>query len=58
MSCIHAIATDTEHIRAAIKKKQIGQSSVFDLQKAFDTLNPETLLQKMENSGFGAKLQP
>ena len=56
MSCVHAITTVTEYIRTAIENKQLGQSCFIDLQKAFDTLNHEILLQKMENYGFRGKI--
>ena len=49
MSCVHAITTVTEKIRAAIENKQLGQSCFIDLPKAFDTLNHEILLKKMQN---------
>ena len=56
MSCVHAITTVTEYIRTAIENKQLDQSCFIDLQKAFDTLNHEILLQKMENYGFRGKI--
>ena len=56
MACVHAITTVTEYIRAATEKKQLYQSCFIDLQKAFDTLNHEILLQKMENYGFRGKI--
>ena len=37
MSCVHAITTVTEYIRAAIETKELGQSCFIDLQNAFDT---------------------
>ena len=40
---VHVITTVTEYTRAAIEKKQLGQSFI-DLQKAFDTLNHEILV--------------
>ena len=56
ISCVHAITTVTEYIRAAIESKQLSQSCFIDLQKAFDTLNHEILLQKMQNYGFRGKI--
>ena len=56
MSCVHAITTVTEYIRAAIENKQSGQSCFIDLQKAFDTLNHEILLRKMQNYSFRGKI--
>ena len=53
---VYAITTVTEYIRAAIENKQLNQSCLFNLQKAFDTLNHEILLQKMQNYGFRGKL--
>ena len=55
-SCVHAIATVSEYMRAAIEKKQLGQPWFNDLQKAFDTLNHEIHLQKMEKYCFIGKI--
>ena len=46
MSCVHAIATVTEYIRAAIEQKQLGQPCFIDLQKACYTLIIKCLYRK------------
>ena len=56
MSCVHAIATVTEYIRAAIEQKQLGQPCFIDLQKACYTHNHKMLIQKTENYGFRGKI--
>ena len=55
ISCVHAIATITEYIRAAMEKKQLGQPCFIDSQQALDTLNYELLLQKREIFCFRGK---
>ena len=56
MSCVQAIVKVTEYIREQIDKKMTGQACIIDLKKAFDTLNQEILMQKLENYGFRGKI--
>ena len=42
----------TEFIRTEIDRKSLGQACFIDLQKAFDTLDHNVLLQKMEKYGY------
>ena len=56
MSCVQAIIRVTECLREQIDKKMTGQACFIDLKKAFDTLNHEILLNKLENYGFRGKI--
>ena len=51
-SCIDVIVSITEFIRTEIDRKSLGQACFIDLQKAFDTLDHNVLLQKMEKYGY------
>ena len=56
MSCVQAIIRVTECLQEQIDKKMTGQACFIDLKKAFDTLNHEILLDKLENYGFRGKI--
>ena len=60
-SCVHAISTVTEYIKAAREKEQSGLFWFIDVQKAFDTINHEIRLQKwkiMVSEGNPPALMP
>ena len=48
-SCIDAIVSITDFIRTEIDRECLGQACFIDLQKAFDTLDHNILLQKWRN---------
>ena len=56
MSCVQAIVKITEYLREQIDKKMTGQACFIDLKKAFDTLNHDILLHKLEEYGFRGKI--
>ena len=51
-SCIDASVSITEIIRTELDRKSLGQACFIDLQKTFDTLDHNILLQKMEKDGY------
>ena len=51
-SCVDAISTVTEYSGTEIDRKSIGQICFIDSQKAFDTLDQNILLNKIEKYGF------
>ena len=51
-SCIDAISSVTEFMRNEIEAINKGQACFIDLQKAFDTLDYEILMFKLEKYGF------
>ena len=51
-SCIDDINSVTEFIRSEIEGKNKGQACFIDLQKAFDILDHEILVTKLEKNGF------
>ena len=51
--CIdHALISITEDIRSTLDNKRYGCGIFIDLQKAFDTVNHEILLKKLEHYGI------
>ena len=51
-STTHALINITEQIRSALDAGKVTCGIFIDLQKAFDTVNHEILLQKMNHYGF------
>ena len=51
-SCLDAIVSIPEFMRREIDRKPIRQACFIDLQKVFDTLDHNTLLQKKEKHGY------
>ena len=57
-STAHSLIEITEKIKDSIDKKQFGCRIFIDLKKAFDTVNHEILLRKLEHYGIrGAALK-
>ena len=50
-SCVDALIEFTELIREGWDKKLVGQSCLVDLKIAFDTINHDLLLAKLEKYG-------
>ena len=48
----HALISLTETIKASLDKKRFGCGIFIDLQKAFDTVNHDILLKKLEHYGI------
>ena len=48
----HALITITEKIRKAIDNGEVTCGAILDLQKAFDTIDHEILLSKLEHYGI------
>ena len=55
-SCVDALIEFTEFIREGWDKKLVGQSCLVDLKKAFDTINDDLLLAKLEKYGFRGRI--
>ena len=52
LSCVDAIAAVTEYMRSEIDKKAQGQGCFIDLQNAFDTLDHQTHMSKLDSYDF------
>ncbi len=48
----HALVSLTENIKASLDNKKFGCGIFIDLQKAFDTVNHDILLKKLEHYGI------
>ena len=48
----HALVSLTENIKASLDKNRFGCGIFIDLQKAFDTVNHDILLKKLEHYGI------
>ena len=54
----HALISLSERIKSTIDSKRVGCGIFIDLQKAFDTVNHNILLQKLDHYGIrGSSLQ-
>ena len=51
-STTHALINLTENIRQALDERYIGYGIIVDSQKAFDTMDPEILLSKLDHYGI------
>ena len=52
---MYALVQITEMIKESIDRGKIGCGIFIDLRKAFDTVNHEILLTKLEHCQIGAK---
>ena len=55
-STTHALINITEKIRSALDSGKVACGIFIDLQKAFDTVNHDILLKKMNHYGFRGKI--
>ena len=55
-STTHALISITETIKKSIEEKKYGCGIFIDLKKAFDTVNHDILLQKLEHYGVRNKV--
>ena len=51
-STVHSLICLTEKVRDALDKGDLASGIFIDLQKAFDTVDHEILLDKLKNYGF------
>ena len=51
-SIIHILVSLTEAIKNSLDNRKFGSGIFIDLQKAFDTVNHDILLMKLENYGI------
>ena len=54
-STVHSLISITESINKTIEQKKFGCGVFIDLKKAFDTVNHEILLKKLEHYGIREK---
>ena len=55
-STVYALAQITEMIKVSIDSRKFGCGIFVDLRKAFDTVNREILLNKLEHYGIRASM--
>ena len=55
-NCADALLEFTEFIREVIDKRRYGETFFIDFQKAFDTINHELLILKLDKYGIRGKL--
>ena len=51
-STVHSLISLTENVRSAIENNNLACGIFIDLQKAFDTVDHDILLDKLHNYGF------
>ena len=56
-SCAHAIAEITEFMRKTIDKKHYGLAAFIDLKKAFDTVDHNLLIKKLNSFGLRGQIE-
>ena len=55
-STAHAITSSYEHLVKNLEKHKVSALLFLDLKSAFDTINPEILIQKLDHYGVRGKM--